>query len=159
MTAYEAVTTALAAVGAVLGVIGARRNWVQDRVNLKVLLNDVVAYGADPGVNVTVRNLSHFAVTVDVVSLCFVGGREAAISQFAGTSLSHHSGPARLESRTAFTAFIPYKSLDSEQRVGFVGVRARTACGVVVSRWKRYQFTRGLTDLGIYSRLLWIFRW
>lgn len=139
----QTITTALAVLGAVLGVMNAWRNWVHDRVNVKVLLRDEPTSSDRPGIRITVRNLSRFAVTVDGVSLCLPDGRHVPVDFFQGHFMYAETLPKRLESRTSFAVFVPISALPDNYRVVFSHARCNTACGFVFRsrlRPSRYLF-------------------
>lgn len=125
----QVVTTALAVLGAALGVMNAWRNWVHDRVNVQVLFGIAEWTDGTPGMSITVRNLSRFAVTIDGVSLCFVGGQHLPINMLRQTLVQPNALPVRLESRTSLTAFIPVAAVHPEQMNLFTHIKVSTACG------------------------------
>ena len=125
----QIVTTALAVLGAVLGVMNAWRNWVHDRVNVQVLFGMAELTDSTPGMSITIRNLSRFAVTIDGVSLSFQGKKHLPINMLAQTLVLPNALPVRLESRTSLTAFIPVAAVHPEQMQMFTHVKASTACG------------------------------
>lgn len=99
---FEVVTFAIALLGAVLGIYNAWRNWIQDRVRLRVKTS--IGFGND-GTRVFLIeaiNLSSFPVTITHIGFDLIGtDRHAQIAypQFTrGESL-----PVRLEPRTSAT--------------------------------------------------------
>lgn len=127
--AVQVVTTALAVLGAALGVMNAWRNWVHDKVNVQVLFGMADLTDGTPGLSITVRNLSRFAVTIDGISLCFVGRGHLPINMLTQTLVLPNPLPVRLESRTSLTAFIPVAAVHPDQMQLFTHIKATTACG------------------------------
>lgn len=135
--AVQVVTTALAVLGAVLGVMNVWRNWLHDKVNVQVLYAGAITTLGRPGMNITVRNLSRFAVTVDGVSLCFSGDVHMPVNLLDGSSVLPNPLPVRLEARTALTVFIPVTAVADEQMNRFSHIKATTACGFEFTSFKR----------------------
>ncbi|UJJ59999.1 hypothetical protein [Rhodanobacter denitrificans] len=76
ITVFQAVTLAIAAVGAVLGIINTWRAIDQNRVKLRVIPAHAIPYGGAPQnirFCVQVTNLSQFAVTLDDAGVFFQG--------------------------------------------------------------------------------------
>ncbi len=124
------ITTALAVLGAVLGVMNAWRNWVHDRANVKVLFMPAEASDGRVGMSITVRNLSRFAVTINSVSLCWSNLSHTPIDLLRGSFVDPSSLPVRLESRTSLTAFVPIFTTDPHEKNRITHVKAFTACGL-----------------------------
>lgn len=129
ITVFQAITLAIAAVGAVLGVINTWRNIDQSRVKLKVLPTHAIPYGAaDSNLRfcIQVTNLSSFAVTVDDAGIFYYGtkNRGSIVNPvFAGNG----SWPRRLEPRASISLYsqLPYSSAGHKIKCAF----ARTQCG------------------------------
>ncbi len=141
--AVQVVTTALAVLGAVLGVMNAWRNYVHDRVSIDLILNYGISTRGEETVIVTVRNLSRFAVTIDSVSLVLPRRRHLALAMLSGCLFDPHGLPVRLESRTSLTVYVPVAALPDNFFDLVRRVSVTTACGIRVSR-HRY-FWRGKT--------------
>lgn len=137
MDMVQTITTALAVLGAVLGVMNAWRNWVHDRVAVRVILGNVLSTDGAWYVAVTVRNLSRFPVTITSASICLPDKRHTPVVFFPGCVMQPSEIPIRLESRTTFTVLIPAAAVPEEYRDPFCFARAGTACGLTFrSRWK-----------------------
>lgn len=127
----QSITTALAVLGAVLGVMNAWRNWVHDRVNVRVLASGGSTTYGEPTICITVRNLSRFAVTIDGVSFSRADGRHTPVNLLPGHFMDQGALPKRLESRTSLAVFVPLSALPSNYQSVFTDVRCNTACGFV----------------------------
>jgi hypothetical protein len=129
ITLLQAITLAIAAVGAVLGIINAWCSVDQSRVKLKVVPTHAIPYGAaNPNLRfcVQVTNLSEFAVTIDDVGVFYRGtGRRGSIVNpiFADNG----PWPRRLEPRTSISIYseLPRSLPGHEIKCAF----ARTQCG------------------------------
>ena len=129
MDAVQIITTVLAVLGAVLGVMNAWRNWVHDSVKIKVLFGGATLTTGGEGMSVTVRNLSRFAVTVDSVSFCFSDRRHYPVALMDGCIVVPNTMPVRLEARTSLTIFVPASAVPDEYMTRFTHISADTACG------------------------------
>lgn len=96
------VTFGVALLGAVLGVYNAWRNWVQDRVRLRVKTS--MDGGADDAQSVVIEviNLSSFPVTITHVGFNLLGTDRHAQIPFPHFTRGE-TLPVRLESRTSVT--------------------------------------------------------
>jgi len=135
MNVVQAITLAVALLGAVLGVLNSWHAISRDQVKLRVVPR--MAFGVGPGVDprsrlcIEVVNLSGFAVTVDQVGFA-IRGSEVVLAPLVPILLDGGPFPRRLESRTAFTVFF---EPGTEKEPGFGHVRcavARTECGTTV---------------------------
>ena len=129
ITTFQAITLAIAAVGAVLGIINTWRSVDQSRVKLKVVPTHAIPYGAaDPNIRfcVQVTNLSEFAVTIDDAGV-FYHGTDKRGSIVNPVFADHGSWPRRLEPRTSISVYsqLPYSSSGHKIKCAF----ARTQCG------------------------------
>jgi len=129
VSAFQAATLAIAAVGAVLGVINTWRAVDQNRVKLKVVPAHAIPYGGAPQnlrFCIEVTNLSQVAVTVAEVGFLFHGTDKHAsiVSPVFG---DHGPWPRRLEPRSSVTIYseLPRSSNGHKIRCAF----ARTQCG------------------------------
>jgi hypothetical protein len=136
----EAVTLAIALVGAVLGVLNAWRNWNLDRVRLRVV--PVVAnWGEGEAFGIEVVNLGNFAVTLTDLGW-YRHGTKQRLSVVTPIFLSGERLPVRLEPRTRLTGFAAPRA---HEHASFANVRtayAVTACGEA-----RYGKSRLLRDV------------
>ena len=129
---FQAVTFAVAALGAVLGVINTWRAIGKDRVKLKVTPKHAIPVGTtNQRVKfcIDVLNLSSFSVTVTEVGVLFKGTKVRGVSVnpliFDGGSF-----PRRLEPRTSFTVYFLEETLiNTEHRIKCA--YAATDCGVL----------------------------
>jgi hypothetical protein len=123
------VTLVIAVLGAGLGIFNAWRNWVSDRVRVRVKVSHGMGGGGAEVFLIDVVNLSAFPITVTHIGFDLLGTDRHAqipIPRFVrGETL-----PVRLESRASFTVLQP---LTESPPNGWVGVRrvyALTACGL-----------------------------
>lgn len=143
--AVQVITTALAVLGAVLGVMNAWRNYMHDRVSISLFLNYWISAKGEETVTVTVRNLSRFAVTIDSVSLVFPGRKHLALATLNGCLFKPHGLPARLESRTSLTVYVPVAVLPDNLFDLVRRVSVTTACGIRVSRHRYFWHGKNIT--------------
>lgn len=136
-TVLQIVTLATAVVGAVLGVLNYWRNWVADRVRLRVRVT--LALQPDKGwplVQMVVVNLSRFPVTLDKLGFEVLDGGGYIAAPLYGLP-DGTPWPYRLEPRAALAMVVP---LPTQQRDGFQFKcgQVQTACGYVhaTSRWQ-----------------------
>lgn len=127
--AVQVVTTALAVLGTVLGVMNAWRNWMHDSVNVNVSVDQGVTSHAK-GLLVTVRNLSRFALTVNNACIQLPHRRRILLLS-TYCVIEPFDFPVRLESRTAMTIFIPFAALPRDEIHGLRKVQIKMACGAV----------------------------
>lgn len=124
----QIVTTALAVLGAVLGVMNAWRNWVHDRVKVRVLVTGTKTTAGEPGLLITVRNLSRFAITIEHFGFDMNEvSPHLSISELL--TIGRVTLPVRMESRTSFTHLHLVRAIPASnlQHVRFNYVE--TACG------------------------------
>lgn len=129
ITVFQAVTLAIAAIGAVLGIINTWRAIDQNRVKLKVVPTHAIPYGDAPRnirFCVQVTNLSQFAVTLDDAGVLFyrTNSRGSIVNPvFADNG----SWPRRLEPRSSVSIYseIPRFRPGYKIKCAF----ARTQCG------------------------------
>ena len=133
----QLITTALAVLGAVLGIFNAWRNWAHDRVNVRVLVCSAQDEDAQPGLGITVRNLSRFAVTIKHIGFNVSGG-DWYCQIWQTLSSDGQTLPVRLESRTSLTYFLPLAALPAEHVHSLSAVVIDTACGLGFSGGKRF---------------------
>jgi hypothetical protein len=129
VTYFQAMTMAIAAVGAVLGVINTWRAVDQNRVKLKVVPTHAIAVGAaNPNIRfcVQVSNLSQFAVTFDDAGVLYHGTKNRC-SIVAPIFTDNEAWPRRLESRTSVSIYsqLPFSSTGRKIKCAYV----RTQCG------------------------------
>jgi hypothetical protein len=105
MSTVEAVTFAIAVLGAVLGLVNTWHNLDKTRVKLRVRPKRVIPFGnADPRLTfcIEVTNLSSFAVTVSDVGVFYYGTNDRG-SILQPVLLDGGPWPRRLESRSSVT--------------------------------------------------------
>src|ERR1051326_1701245 len=130
VTLFQALTLALAAVGAVLGVINTLHGLDKSRVKLKVTPQHAISVGgADSRIEfcIEVINLSAFAVTVRDVGVLYHG--TDALGSIASPPFLIDGGPwpRRLEPRSAVTLYSPRPQSWNGERVKCA--YAQTECG------------------------------
>lgn len=107
MTVVEAITFAIALVGAVLGVINTWRALDASRVKLKVVPGHAIPVGGfDPSVNfyIAVTNLSTFPVTIREVGIVYRGSDKRGV--FVNPILADGGPwPRRLEPRSSISVY------------------------------------------------------
>lgn len=129
ITWFQGVTLAIAAVGAVLGIINTWRTVDQTRIKLKVLPTHAIPYGeADPNLRfcVEVTNLSSFSVTVDDAGV-FYHGTKSRGSIINPVFADNGPWPRRLEPRASISIYsqLPSSRAGHKIKCAF----ARTQCG------------------------------
>lgn len=126
---FQAVTLAIAFLGAALGVINTWTALDKNRLKLRVVPQHAIPVGGAPShVNfcISVTNMSSFAVTVDDVGVFYRGTEERA--SFISPILADGGPwPRRLEPRTSVTVYgeRPRPHQGRKIRTAY----ARTACG------------------------------
>ncbi len=130
MSVTEAVTLAIAVLGAVLGVINTWHSIDKKRVKIRVRPKDVIPFGpADPKITfcIEVTNLSEFAVTIDEAGVFYVGtNQRGAYTQ--PIIIDGKPWPRRLEPRSSVTVYghPPRPKPGHPLKCAY----ARTECGV-----------------------------
>lgn len=129
INAFQATTLAIAAVGAILGIINTWRALDQNRVKLKVLPAHAIPVGAAPRnirFSVEVTNLSQFAVTIEDAGVLFHGTTDRG-SIIDPLLPDHGPWPRRLEPHSSVTVYseLPQSNADHKIKCAF----ARTQCG------------------------------
>ncbi|MDZ4282792.1 MAG: hypothetical protein U1C04_18760 [Hydrogenophaga sp.] len=127
-TTVQIITTALAVLGAVLGLYNAWRNWVQDRVRLKVSVSHASLSPGGPGFSVAIVNLSNFPLTITHLGFDRIDGSHH-MQILSPMFLAGEQLPIRLASRTATTAFVGLRTLQHEQLLAIRRAYVSTACG------------------------------
>lgn len=126
---FEVVTFAIALLGAVLGVYNAWRNWIQDRVRLRVKTSWGRGAGAHEAFVIEVINLSSFPLTITHIGFDLIGTdyhAQILIPQFTRSETL----PVRLESRTSVTAIHPFAKAPADGWEVVRNVYVLTACGL-----------------------------
>lgn len=134
ITAFQAATLAIAAIGAVLGVINTLHNLDKSRVKLKVLPSHAVPVGnasQDISISIEVTNLSSFAVTISDIGFFLHGtsGRAVLVSPIFADG--KESFPKRLEPRSSITVYSGTPVYDQGYRIK--KAYASTQCAVTKS--------------------------
>lgn len=132
ITTFQAVTLAIAVLGAVLGLVNTWHTLDKNRVKLRVVPKQAIPYGAaDPRLTfcIEVTNLSSFPLTVEEIGVFFHRtDKRAAIV----TPVLPDNGPwpRRLEPRSSITAYsqLPEAREGRKMRCAY----ARTQCGRTV---------------------------
>jgi hypothetical protein len=129
ITTFQAVTLAIAAVGAVLGIINTWRAIDQTRVKLRVAPAHAIPYGGAPAniqFCIEVTNLSQFAVTVCDVGV-FYHGTDKRGSVVNPIFTDNGAWPRRLEPRSSVVIYseLPSSITGKKIRCAY----ARTQCG------------------------------
>lgn len=130
MSTVQAITLAIAVLGAVLGIINTWHNLDKMRVKLVVRPKHAIPLGAaDPRLTfcIEVTNLSSFSVTVSEVGVFYYGtsARGAIIHPVLPDG---GKWPRRLEPRSSVTVYAQNPSADSANRIRCA--YATTECGV-----------------------------
>ena len=129
ITAFQAATLAIAAVGAVLGIINTWRAVNQNRVKLKVVPKHAIPFGRVPQnlrFCVEVTNLSLFPVTIEDVGVFFHHSRNRG-SLIEPYVTDQGPWPRRLEPRSSVTVYSELPSSDNGHKIRCAF--ARTQCG------------------------------
>ncbi|MES2888677.1 MAG: hypothetical protein V4739_11770 [Pseudomonadota bacterium] len=127
-TIVQVITTALAVLGSVLGLYNAWRNWIQDRVRLKVSVSHSVITTGEQGFSVAVVNLSNFPLTITHIGFDRVD-RKLHMQITRPFFVHREELPIRLAPRTAVTAFVGLSTLQPEQLLTIRRAYVSTACG------------------------------
>lgn len=129
ISTFQAITLAVAAVGAVLGIINTWHTLDKNRVKLKVVPKHAIPYGAaDPRLTmcIEVTNLSSFPLTIEEVGVFFhrTDKRAAVINPVLP---DNGSWPRRLEPRSSISVYSqrPEARAGRKMRCAY----ARTQCG------------------------------
>jgi hypothetical protein len=131
VTIVQAVTLAIALLGAVLGVINTWFTVDRSRVKLKVLPAHCIPFGGlDPSLQFTiaVTNLSEFAVTIVEVGVFYKGTKKRSVIA-APILLDGGNWPRRLESRSSVSVYMKRPVFIQGFKVKCV--YAKTECGHV----------------------------
>jgi hypothetical protein len=128
VTVIQAITLAIAFLGAVLGVINTWHGLDKSRVKLKVQpARAIPVGGADPsiGLSIQVTNLSAFAVTLKEVGVLYQGSVKRGVLR--PILVDGGAWPRRLEPRSSVTFFAQrVSSRDGKVRCAY----ASTECGI-----------------------------
>lgn len=130
VTTMQAITLAIAVLGAVLGVINTWIGLDKSRVKLRVApAHAIPVGGADPRLrfSLTITNLSAFAVTIDEAGVLYNHSK----SRWSLTQPVLADGgawPRRLEPRSSVTLYSQRPDPNNGQRIK--AAYARTTCGV-----------------------------
>jgi hypothetical protein len=130
LSLIEAITLAIALIGAVLGVLNTWQSLEKDRVKIRVVPKQAIPLGAaDPRLTfcIEITNLSSFAVTIEEAGVLYKGS-ETRSAYVPPVLLDGQSWPRRLEPRSSVTVY-------GQNPAGRPGhplkcAYATTACGV-----------------------------
>lgn len=131
ITAFQAATLAIAAIGAVLGVINTWHNLDKSKVKLKVLPAHAIPVGnvnQDISISIEVTNLSSFAVTISDIGFFLHGTSGRATIVRPIFSDGKGSFPKKLEPRSSITVYSVTPVYDQGYRIK--KAYARTQCGI-----------------------------
>ena len=109
-TSKEAITLAIASVGAVLGIINTWKTLDKDRPKLRVVpkqafaVGELAHYEPDTRLCIEVTNLSTFALTVSEVGVLYHGSK-ARGALIPPIVIDGGTFPRRLEPRSSFTTY------------------------------------------------------
>ncbi|MGH6627626.1 MAG: hypothetical protein ACRECD_13995 [Burkholderiaceae bacterium] len=123
----QAVTLAIAVLGAVLGLMNTWRNWSADRLRLRVNVSMAVLADGSQALCVEALNLSSFPVTVTHFGFTLLGSDSHM--QFMPIFPRGESLPVRLESRTSCTALCAPWAHKEAKFAGVDCAYVNTACG------------------------------
>lgn len=130
VTAMQAITLAIAILGAVLGVINTWIGLDKSRVKLRVApAHAIPVGGADPRLrfSLTITNLSAFEVTIEEAGILY--SRSTKRGSLTQPVLADGGAwPRRLEPRSSVTLYSQRPGAVDGRRIGVA--YARTACGV-----------------------------
>jgi hypothetical protein len=133
ITIIQAITLAIAVLGAALGVINTWHGLDKSRVKLKVRPAHAIPVGAaNPNItfSIEVTNLSAFAVTVSDVGVIY-HGTDVRGSIVSPIIIDGVGWPRRLEQRSSVSIY--GQRPDSENGRSIKCAYARTQCGVTVT--------------------------
>lgn len=129
LNVVQAITLAVAVLGAVLGIINTWQSIDKTRVKLKVIPKGVIPFGgADPRLTfcIEVTNLSTFPVTVSDVGVFYHGTKHrGCITQ--PILIDGGPWPRRLEPRSSVTVYTEKPDSHAERKIRCA--YARTDCG------------------------------
>lgn len=129
ITPFQAVTLAIAVIGAVLGVINTWRTIDRGRVKLRVVPTHAIPYGGAPQnirFCVQVTNLSEFAVTIDDAGVFFHDTKNRG-SIINPVFADNGPWPRRLEPRTSLSIYSELPRQKDGRKIKRAYVR--TQCG------------------------------
>lgn len=125
----DLVTLCIATLGAVLGVFGTWRNWLTDRVRVRVRVAHAIGLHGDRAITVDVVNLSSFPVTVTHIGF-HLSGTDRHVQMLTPILTQGERLPVRLEPRAALTAVQPLATFENEQLALLRNAYVKTACGL-----------------------------
>ena len=127
----QTVTFAIAVLGAVLGLYNAWRNWIQDRVRIRVNVSYIQMTDGTRGISITVVNLSAFAVTLTHFGFDLLGTTDHA-QIIQPIFVNRQTLPVRLESRTSCAVIEPFTALPADRWQIIDRCYVSTACGLQI---------------------------
>lgn len=131
MDVIQAITLAIALLGAVLGVLGTWRTFSNDRVRVRVKPSYTMDTVGVERLAIEVLNLSTFPVTITHIGFTQIGTARH-LQLIAPMLLEGGSLPKRLEPRTCLTAFAAPGATEDRAFDNVVAVYAKTACGLQI---------------------------
>ena len=131
----QAVTLAIAVLGAVLGVLNAWRNWVHDRLRVRVDVSRASGLDGTPAITINIRNLSRFDVTITHIGL-HCSGRKRHMQLWQPLFTRGEALPVRLESRASCTVVQAIAALPEQGWLSVECAYVSTACGNEVTGGK-----------------------
>jgi hypothetical protein len=139
MNINAAITLALAIIGVLLGVFNAWRNWINDRVRIRIDFDPSVRLADETLFVAEVRNLSSFPVTINGIGFWRGWRKEVVAIRMPKIVVNFRqlaALPIRLEARTSVSVSASW----AEYPEGFDDKRAlyiTTACGQFIKggRW------------------------
>ena len=144
VTLFQAITLAIAVLGAVLGLYNAWRNWIQDRVRVRVKLSFFEGNNGAQGITFEVVNLSNFPITITHFGFDLLGtDRHMQIPRPIFTSAE--TLPVRLASRTACTVLVGSDALPQNSWTALRNAYVNTACGLKIRGGHRFFNDKRLT--------------
>lgn len=124
----DAITLAIAVIGAVLGIYNAWRAVSKDRIRLVVRPSNWVAPGRGDGIVIEVVNMGFVAVTISQVALRMKRPKDK-IFLFLPGYLTGQKLPHRLEPRTSISIHVSPEISRDPQIANVRDAFAKTACG------------------------------
>lgn len=134
MSYLQAITLAIAVLGAALGLINTWHNLDKSRIKIRVVPKHAIPVGAaDPNLTlcIEITNLSSFPISVEEAGVFYKGTKRRGAIISPLFSDGGTAWPRRLEARSSITVYsqTPHYSADHRIKCAY----ARTQCGVVIT--------------------------